>query len=234
MMLREAQKPAFAYLRVSTRKQASDASHSFHVQKAQIERFAESHGYTILDFIYEVASGGDDNRPELKRAIELCGKGATLISAKVDRLCRSVEKIGSVMNSNISLRFVQLGDMEPTKVVLAIFGAIAEAEKDYIGLRTKEGLKMAKERGIVLGNPNILEVGKSGREASKRRADAKCLEVYAVISNIMKYGRYEATDAYLAKCLMARSVKTARGNAKWHPKQVRRVIDRAENIQRGA
>ena len=232
-MLEQGTKTAVAYIRVSTRSQSADAAHSFHVQKAQIEHFARNHGYKVVEFIYEVASGGNDDRPELNRAVELCQNGHTLISAKVDRLCRSVEKIGALMNEKIDIRFVQFGDMAVTKVVLAIYGAMAEAEKDFIGQRVRESLKMAKERGVVLGNPNIKAVGKLGRASSGRRADAYCLEIYNHISRIIKYSRHDTTDSYIAKCLMAKAIKTSRGNHNWHPRQVRRVIDRAEALKQG-
>lgn len=195
--------------------------------------FADTYNYNVVEWVYEVASGGNDSRPELKRAIDRCNDGLTLISAKVDRLCRSVEKIGSLMNSTLDLRFVQFGDMAVTKVILAIYGAMAEAEKDFIGQRTREGLRMAKQRGVVLGNPNIAELGKRGRAASGKRADAYALEIYEDICNIIKYSRHDTSDAYIAKCLMARGVKTARGKTVWQSRQVRRVIDRAEALTSG-
>ena len=232
-MLDDAKKPAVAYLRVSTKRQSTDAAHSFHVQRSQIELFASNYNYNVVEFIYEVASGGQDNRPELKRALEACDKGYTLISAKVDRVCRSVEKIGQLMNSNINIRFCQFGDMAVTKVVLAIYGAMAEAEKDFIGQRTRQALQMAKQRGQVLGNPNITEIAKLGRAATGRRADAFALDVYKHISNIIKYSRHDTTDSYIAKCLMAKQVKTARGGQNWHSAQVRRVINRAETLIEG-
>jgi DNA invertase Pin-like site-specific DNA recombinase len=62
------------------------------VQEA-LQRFAEAEGFAFAETFIEVESGkhGDDNRPELARALERARKAkAPIIVAKLDRLSRDV------------------------------------------------------------------------------------------------------------------------------------------------
>ena len=42
-----------------------------------------------------------------------------------------------------------------TKVMIALFGLVAEVERDLISERTKEGLAAAKAKGKLLGRPRV-------------------------------------------------------------------------------
>jgi putative DNA-invertase from lambdoid prophage Rac len=60
-------------------------------------------------------------------------------------------------NKNIVLHVMKgsfIVDNSPTsKVMLAVFGIVAELERDLLSLRTIEGLERAKRSGKLLGRP---------------------------------------------------------------------------------
>ena len=53
-----------------------------------------------------------------------------------------------------------------SKVMIALFGLIAEVERDLISERTKEGLAAAKAKGKLLGRPKGV-LGKSKRDGKE-------------------------------------------------------------------
>ena len=84
--------------------------------------------------------------------------------AKLDRLSRSVAFISDLMSKRVPFIVAQLGrNVDP--FMLHIYAALAEKERALISERTKEALAKAKERGVVLGNPNI---GKMNTEPQHR------------------------------------------------------------------
>jgi DNA invertase Pin-like site-specific DNA recombinase len=48
-----------------------------------------------------------------------------------------------------------------TKVITTMFGLFAELETDLIGQRTREGLSVARARGVRLGNHSSAPKGRS-------------------------------------------------------------------------
>jgi DNA invertase Pin-like site-specific DNA recombinase len=69
-----------------------------------------------------------------------------------------------LIDSNID--FVCCDNPHATELTLHILGAMGEHERDMISKRTKEALAAAKQRGVVLGNPNV---GKMNSEAAMAR-----------------------------------------------------------------
>lgn len=164
------------YARVSTDEQTTDP---------QIDALTAAGCATIHR---EHGSGGDRARPELKRAIERCGRGDVLIVVRIDRLARSLSHLLEIIET-LDARgagFRSLGDPIDTtspqgRFTLQILGAVAEFERALIRERTKAGLKAARERGRVGGNPGLrlrseaaVRAVHSAREA---RRDADVLRV---------------------------------------------------------
>ncbi|MGA1834485.1 recombinase family protein [Rhizobium wenxiniae] len=62
-----------------------------------LDRFSEG-PYEVIAEYQDVGSGGEDNRPELTKALALARKtGAELLVAKLDRLSRKVSFIAKIM-----------------------------------------------------------------------------------------------------------------------------------------
>lgn len=116
----------------------------------------------------EKQSGDNDNRPELAKAIELAkqlslsGKSVTLQIYKLDRLTRKMLTLANIIDElnqhNIKLISLQENietDSLTGRLLCLVLGYVAEIELDNIRIRTKDGLRKAKENGVKLGNPGL-------------------------------------------------------------------------------
>lgn len=160
--------PNYAYLRVSTEKQTIES------QKMAVKKWAESRGLPLPDenIFYDEAVSGAINpfdRPGFKQLWEKLHEGDILIVPELSRLGRSLRDIITIVDE-LNKRSVQLiavkEGLDPTqnqtfyKVALAIFGVLAEVERDLIRERTKEGLARARAQGKKLGRPRTVDYDK--------------------------------------------------------------------------
>ncbi len=212
---------AIIYVRASTNKQKS----SVEIQQILCARFAEANGYNVVRVVSEIASGGDSNRVGLNSALnQAIDEDMFLIALKVDRVARKISAIGNIIDRNVKLRIVQFGDTAVNKLLLAVFAAMAETERDLIRQRTKEALRMKKEQGVVLGNPNINNVAVMGRKRNADKARAFNETTMKTIVNIKDSGIN--TLSGIATALNARGCKTRFGK-NFSSTTVRRVLNAA-------
>lgn len=164
------------YARVSTDEQTTDP---------QIDTLKAAGCALILR---EHASGGVRARPELKKAIERCRKGDVLVVVRIDRLARSLAHLLEIIEALEAkgAGFRSLGDPIDTtspqgRFTLQILGAVGEFERALIRERTKAGLKAAKERGRIGGNPGLrfrsAAAMRAVHEAREARRDADVLRI---------------------------------------------------------
>lgn len=139
-----------AYARVSTEDQTTDP---------QIAALKAAGAKVIFT---ENASGADRARPELRKAIERCGKGDVLVVVRIDRLARSLSHLLEVIETldKKGAGFRSLSDPIDTtspqgRFTLQILGAVAEFERALIHERTKAGIKAAVAKGKKPGNPGL-------------------------------------------------------------------------------
>jgi DNA invertase Pin-like site-specific DNA recombinase len=111
----------------------------------------------------EKASGAKTTRPELARALDYMRKGDTLVIWKLDRLARSMAQlvvtIERLEQTHIGFRCLTQPIDTTTasgRLVLGIFSALAEFERELIKERTNEGLAAARARGRKGGRPAVL------------------------------------------------------------------------------
>ena len=135
------------YARVSTRDQHLDLQRTA-LSEAGCER------------IFEEQVSGVGDRTELKAALQYLREGDCLVVYKLDRLGRSMRDLLDIIEQlrqrDISL--VSIRDNIDTgsttgKLVLHIFSALAEFERDLILDRTSEGRREAQKRGVKFGRP---------------------------------------------------------------------------------
>lgn len=107
-------------------------------------------------FREQVSSVG--RREQLTAALEFIRQGDTLVVSKLDRLARSVahliEITEALAQKGASLCILNLGIDTGTpsgKLVLNIFGAIAEFERENMLERQREGIAKAKGEGKYKG-----------------------------------------------------------------------------------
>ena len=140
------------YARVSTDEQATEAQ--------EIE--LRSVGCDVI--VQEHGSGASRARPALSKLLRDVGAGDTLVVVRIDRLARSVSHLLEVIEdlTERGVHFRSLRDPIDTTTPqgmfsLQVLGAVAQLERSLISERTKAGIRAAKARGKLSGNPGIRE-----------------------------------------------------------------------------
>lgn len=104
----------------------------------------------------QVSSVGE--RKALEEAIDFAREGDVLCVTKLDRLARSVphlcELIATLERKRVSLRILNMGLDTATpsgKLMLNVFGAVAQFEREMMLERQREGIAKAKAEGRYKG-----------------------------------------------------------------------------------
>ena len=142
--------PLIGYARVSTEEQGTDP---------QLDELRAAGCATVHE---EHASGADRPWPVLARLLRDIGLGETLVVVRLDRLARSVSHLLAVIEQLEAkgAHFRSLHDPIDTTTPqgmfsLQVLGAVAQLERALIAERTKAGLRAARSRGRVGGNPGL-------------------------------------------------------------------------------
>lgn len=205
-----------AYYRVSTDKQGRSGL-SLDAQRQAVATFVAHRGQILSEFM-EVESTRNQ-RPQLQEALNICRKKkATLLIARLDRLARNVAFISNLMDSRVD--FVAVDMPEANRLTIHILAAVAEHEREMISQRTKAALRMAKQRGTQLGNPNPVPASQQGLKVRQSNTSAYHAMVKPVIRELRQQG---LTFAAIAEELTRRHVATARGGM-WHPTTVKNIL----------
>ena len=150
MSLAPAKGRLLGYARVSTEDQATDA---------QTDELRAAGCETIYQ---ETGSGASRARPELARLMREIRAGEVLVVVRLDRLARSVSHLLDVIErlEEKGAHFRSLRDPIDTSTPqgmfsLQVLGAVAQLERALISERTKAGIKAARLRGKLPGNPGL-------------------------------------------------------------------------------
>lgn len=143
--------PVYAYARVSTIDQNEGR------QEEELKR----HGYSKGKLYTDKASGRDTNRPELQALLKAIPSGASLVVYSMDRLARSLkdlqELIEKLTAEGVTVKFLKEGmtftgeENAMARFQLQMLGAVAELERNLIKERQREGIALAKARGVYRG-----------------------------------------------------------------------------------
>jgi DNA invertase Pin-like site-specific DNA recombinase len=153
-----------AYYRVSTQRQGVSGLGL----AAQREDVIRVFGNPEAEYT-EIESGKNDDRPQLRVAMEHAKEiGATLVIAKLDRLSRKLSFIALLVESGVPFKCADMPGVD--NFTIHILGAVAQRERELTSIRTKSALKILKDRGVKLGNPNAAV---SILENRKKRVYAK-------------------------------------------------------------
>lgn len=217
-----------SYLRVSTDKQGARGL-GIEAQRQAVAAHLHrvNHGSELLEEVVEVESGRKSERPQLKRALELCElSGAVLIIAKLDRLSRDAHFLLGLDKAGVE--FVACDLPSANRLTLTVMAAVAEHELRMISQRTKDALQAAKARGTKLGNPNgAAHLRGRGNSEAAAAITAKAKARAAKLGGILKALQAEGflTLPAMASELTRRGIVTPRGGA-WHPQTVKRLLER--------
>lgn len=139
------------YIRVSSEDQNPDR---------QLE------GITLDRSFIDKASGKSKNRPALTECLNYIRQGDTLVVHSMDRLARNLDDLRSIVNTltsnGININFVKenlifTGEDSPmSTLLLSVMGAFAEFERSWNKERQREGIELAKKRGVYKGRKPAL------------------------------------------------------------------------------
>ena len=113
------------------------------------------------------ASGKDTKRPQLNAMLEFIREGDTVIVHSMDRLARNLDDLRRMVQDltakGISIQFVSENLVfssdkanHTSNLMLSIMGAFAEFERAIIRERQREGIELAKKRGVYKGRKKSL------------------------------------------------------------------------------
>lgn len=139
------------YRRVSSAEQTSDR---------------QLHGVDLDRVFVDHASGKDTQRPELQKLIAYVRDGDTLVVHSMDRLARNLEDLRGLVRTftgkGVPVQFVKEGltfsgeDSPMAQLLLNVMGSFAEFERALIRERQREGVALAKRRGVYKGRQRRL------------------------------------------------------------------------------
>jgi DNA invertase Pin-like site-specific DNA recombinase len=160
---------AVTYHRVSTRDQDPTLA------RRELRAAARARGLRLVDQVEETGSGARNDRPGLRRVLELVNAGAVayVLVWKLDRFGRStLDVLANVKALNeagatlvATTQGLEVGPRSSAmgRVVLTVLAAVAELERETISERTLLGLEAARRRGRLIGRP------KGSRDTYKRK-----------------------------------------------------------------
>lgn len=213
------------YYRVSTKRQGKSGL-GLEAQKRDVELYLSNYSdrpYEILDTFTDIESGKHDDprrRPRLQAALTLCrAEKAILLVSKLDRLSRKVSHIAALMDEKaLIFKVATLPNADAFQ--LHIYAALAEQERQFISLRTKQALAVAKSRGTVLGGLRANTAARN--EASKTIADTNAERVASIIVPMRAGG---STLQSIADALNGANIATPRGKS-WAAMSVKNALSR--------
>ena len=138
------------YIRVSTQEQNT------------MRQVAPMEALGVDEVYIDRMSGKNANRPELQKMMEYVRKGDTVIVESISRFARNtrdllepVEQLTAKGEEFVSKKEA-IDTTTPTgKLMLTVFGAVAELEREYILQRQREGIAIAKDQGKYTGRKPI-------------------------------------------------------------------------------
>ncbi|MCP5449738.1 MAG: recombinase family protein [Gammaproteobacteria bacterium] len=158
-------------------------------QERQLDRVA-------VDKLFEdKASGKDVDRPALEALLVFVRQGDTVVVHSMDRLARNLDDllrlVRTLTGRGVCIEFVKEGltftgeDSPMANLMLSVMGAFAEFERALIRERQREGIALAKQRGVYRGRKRAL----SFEQAAELRRRAAAGEVKAQLARAFGISR---------------------------------------------
>ncbi len=213
--------------RVSTAEQGQSGL-GLEAQQTSIRAYVAAQGWVLVGEYTDVASGKDDHRLGFQAALEACRRlGATLVAARLDRITRRAHTLSQLLEDGVSIRAADMPGAD--ELMLRIYAAMAQKERELIAERTRAALAAAKARGAVLGGdrghrpttgPDAAAASLARGVAAERAAHRLALDIEQLRSEGVR------GQAALARALNQRGVPTPRGNGAWTHTTVARALAR--------
>lgn len=150
----------YGYVRVSSKDQCEDR------QILALREFQVPEKNIFMDKL----SGKDFNRPQYRRMIRRIREGDVLVIKSIDRLGRNYEEILEqwrmiTKDKKVDVVVLDMPLLDTRRsgknlmgvfvadLVLQILSYVAQAERENIRQRQKEGIAAARQRGVKFGRP---------------------------------------------------------------------------------
>jgi DNA invertase Pin-like site-specific DNA recombinase len=158
------------------------------MQLRELNEYAEQRGYIVLpehEFVDQGVSGSKSDRPALNRLMKAAKKREfkMVLVWRFDRFARSTKHLVNALAEfkQLNIAFISLNENIDTsssigEAIFTIIAAMAQLERDIIRERVNAGLRNARAKGKVLGQPrkvkaeeilNRLSSGMSKRQIAK-------------------------------------------------------------------
>lgn len=198
-------------------------------QQAAVRAFVAAQGRTLVSEHSDVASGKDDRRAGFQAALARCRQlGAVLVAARLDRITRRAHTLSQLLEDGTAIRAADMPGAD--ELMLRIYAAMAQKERELISERTRAALTAAKARGTVLGGDRGYRPAVGPDSAAAAQARRVVAEQVAHRLNLeLERLRGDGVVGYadLARALTTCGVPTPRGGAIWTHTTVARIVDRA-------
>lgn len=190
------------YIRVSTDKQDNSK------QKHLILEHAQKNGFFVDEFIeVEESSRKSEKQRKISLLKEKLRADDTLIVAELSRLGRNMLEVMNLIqeldSSGVKLIFIRQPELSTfnsahSKLLLAIYSYFAESEKEFISMRTKQGLDAAKASGKKLGRRPGQKVTSKFEEHHQFIKDCLLKELsISAIHKLLDVGSYVGLRNYI-------------------------------------
>lgn len=118
--------------------------------------------YNVEKVFSEKVSGKDTNRPKLKEMLDYVREGDTIVIHDFSRLARSTKDLLDIVELLENKRVALISTKENIdsstasgKLMLTMIGAINEFERANLLERQREGIAIAKEKGLYKGRKEV-------------------------------------------------------------------------------
>jgi DNA invertase Pin-like site-specific DNA recombinase len=118
-------------------------------------------GVKLDKYFIEKASGKDTARPQLEAMLNYAGDGDVIIIHSMDRLARNLDDLRKIVkqltSQKVKIKFIKENliftgeDGAMSNILLSVMGAFAEFERSLIRERQREGIAIAKKKGLYKG-----------------------------------------------------------------------------------
>jgi DNA invertase Pin-like site-specific DNA recombinase len=208
---------AVGYIRVSTVGQTESGA-GLADQRRAISAECERRGWKLDQVCSDdgVSGGSIDRRPALQAALDALDRGeaSVLVTAKLDRLSRSVLDFAQLMARAeregwaIVVLDVNVDTSSPSGEMMAhVVSAFAQYERRLISERTKRALAVKRSEGVQLGRPRSIP-------------DDVRHRIIELRGDGLSYQR-------IADALNADDVPRGQNGIKWWPSTIQHVLDAA-------
>ena len=140
----------YGYARVSTLHQKLEP---------QIKQLVEN-GCDRKNIFKEKKSGKNAERTELKNLLDILVPGDKVIVTKIDRIARNLKDglniVSQIREKGASIHLLDMGLIDETpmgNLIMSVLLSVAEFERSMILERQREGIEIAKAKGLYKGRP---------------------------------------------------------------------------------